>query len=139
MCADYGAKINNEIGCIEIIFSLKHDSIQVFVIYRTYQVMENFYDYPLASGNLGIYIVRSLQNNIKVFSYKAIQSKDVFLPLYKKISSSFPSTSQPPSPVTTKHWQHYGLLQNLKGCSFSRNARSVSCSVCMALKKRKKM
>lgn len=89
-CADHGVMINNEIGCIKNIISLKHDSTQIFVIYKTYGVTEKFYDYPVASGNLGIYIVKSLQNNLKACSYKAIQSKYVLLPLSKKSIVAFP-------------------------------------------------
>lgn len=78
---DHGVLVDNEIGCIQNIISPKHSNSQITVIYQTYQVMENFYDYPLPSGNLGIYIVRSLQKTLKTSSYRKIQSKYVLFPI----------------------------------------------------------
>ena len=79
--ADHGVMIGMEVGCIRnIVSSQQHIS----VIYQSYTVRENFFDYPLHSGSLGIFKVNRLQRNLKMCSIESITAKYLFIPFSAK-------------------------------------------------------
>lgn len=79
--ADHGVMIGMEIGCIRNIVSSRQC---ISVIYQAYAVRENFFDYPLPSGSLGIFKVSRLQNNLKMCSIESITAKYLLIPFSAK-------------------------------------------------------
>lgn len=88
--ADQGVMINNEIGCIQNIISNKCEPNNISIIYQVYQVKEIVFHYPLSSANLGIYKVKTLQKDLKISSYMAIQRKYLLIQLSQNSFAAFP-------------------------------------------------
>jgi hypothetical protein len=71
--------INNRVALIRNI--LLDDLGGIHVVYSTYRILRNFYDYPLPSERIGIYVASRLSTNLHCVPLHAITRKYCAIPL----------------------------------------------------------
>ena len=68
---------------------LKHDD-HIALVVSFYAIMQNLFEYPLSSGDIGIYCVSKLQERLFVINLQQIRCKCVQLPKSNGIYAVFP-------------------------------------------------
>ncbi|XP_056593649.1 uncharacterized protein LOC130412878 isoform X1 [Triplophysa dalaica] len=71
-------------GCIALIDNILQSQDKIYIVYREYELMEPFFDYPLNSLQLGIYLVGQISSCLKTIQLFEHVEKYVRLPKQDK-------------------------------------------------------
>lgn len=89
--SDQYCRIDNHICKLENILQIDHGDGEIHVVFRKFSVCQKFFDIPLDSDLLGIYLVSSLSDRLFIRQYSDIQSKYILLP-YRNENVAMPFT-----------------------------------------------
>lgn len=71
-------------GCIALIDNILQSQDKIYFVYREYELMEAFFDYPLNSMQLGIYLVGKISSRLKTVQLFEHVEKYVRLPKHDR-------------------------------------------------------
>lgn len=85
-CANRGIMVNNQVGKVVNIVQYDTDP-NMYVLFYSYEVYEDLYQYPLKSSSVGVYIISHESKTLRACSVKDIQMKYILFPLDNKFAA----------------------------------------------------